>query len=626
MQQNRENESRKKNNEDGLKDNKRSKAIDLFLRHRRAEIESEVESILHCLSALKSLHTLPLQCSQAQALKIGFLHTLSRVLHFGFNGLGDYDDSSYPVDSTLGIVPITSASSTTVLDEEMTPTSALILAVKDKFGLDRVHEAVQPSMNTSDTSRPDQRLSNKSTDLIMEECKREVTAKLSRSLVSDTGFIDFNELFRTVKSCSKSTASSSMFIASDEQDEEEEEEDAEVDAVVVDSLTNRLPVNMEICSGSGEWVVSHAASDLYHRSSKHDKRDKQAAAPPGLTPRALWLALELRCDRVYHTICRSVLENLVRHSQHVRESSVADSALAQSSPPEPSILGGLSNLAVIGGDASHILPNRIAPGSIANVYINHPEPPERTGGVGDSEGQHLLTQSFFTEIHRILSKEGKCTIVTDNLPYAKSLLQALGKTSICEKKSSSRKKVYFTSMILPDAADGDLKSRVLEEEIVISTTQSSEIIGNERKKDVIQKAKIKMKHTDSDDSSEEDEGDKEDNVGYEDDYTYVNDEDVVPLNGNIKSVNNKLKQNAQSNNKNPPRVTMKKSKMIQNVDKEKAFIGRESQVQVLQLWRGDSAEIDDTDSNGDDRASSYFDRMWERGQKKRRYFMVLKKG
>ena len=623
MQQNRENESRKKNNEDGLKDNKRSRAIDLFLRHRRAEIESEVESISHCLSALKSLHSLPLKCSQAQALKMGFLHTLSRVLHFGFNGFGDYDDSSYPVDNTLGIVPITSASSTTLLDGEMTPARALILAVKDKFGLDRVHEVAQPSMNTSDTLRADQLLSNKSTDLIMEECKREVTAKLSRSLVSDSGFIDFNELFRTVKSCSKSTASSAMDIASDEQ---EEEEDADEDEVVVDSLTNRLPVNMEICSGSGEWVVSHAASDLYHRSNKHDKRDKSAAAPPGLNPRALWLALELRCDRVYHTICRSVLENLVRHSQHVRESSVMDSAHAQSSPPEPLILGGLLNLAVIGGDASHILPNRIAPGSIANVYINHPEPPERTGGVGDSEGQHLLTQSFFTEIHRILSKEGKCTIVTDNLPYAKSLLQALGKTSVCAKKSSSRKKVYFTSMILPDTADGDLKSRVLEEEIVISTTQSLDTIGNERKKDVIQEAKIKMKRTDSDDSSEEDGGDEEDNVGYEDDYTYVNDEDVVPLNGNIKSVNNKLKQNAQSNNKNAPRETMKKSKMTQNVKKAKAYDGRESQAQLLQLWRGDSAEVDDTDGNGEDRASSYFDRMWERGQKKRRYFMVLKKG
>ena len=621
MQQNRENENRKKNNEDGLKDNKRSKAIDLFLRHRRAEIESEVESISHCLSALKSLHSLPFKCSQAQALKIGFLHTLSRVLHFGFNGHGDYDDCSYPEDSGLGIVPFSSTSSTTVRDAEMTPASALILAVKDKFGLDRVHEVEQPSMKTSDSLRAGQLLSNKSTDLILEECRREVTAKLSRSLVSETGFIDFNELFRAVKSCSNPTASSPMDLGSDEQDE-----DADKDEVVVDSLPNRLPVNMEICSGSGEWVVSHAASDLYHRSSKHDKRDKSAAAPPGLTPRALWLALELRCDRVYHTICRSVLENLVRYSQHVRESSVADSTHAKPFPPKPLVLGGLSNLAIIGGDASHILPNRIAPGSIANVYINHPEPPERTGGVGDSEGQHLLTQSFFTEIHRILSKEGKCTIVTDNLPYAKSLLQALGKTSICEKKSSSRRKVYFTSVILPDTADGDLKSRVLEEEIVISTTQSSEVTGNERKKDVMQKAKIKMKHTNSDDSSEEDEIDEDDNVEDEDDFTYINDEDVVPLNGNIKSINNKSKQNAQSHKKNPPRGSIKKSKMTQNVEKEKASDGRESQVQVLQLWRGDSAEIDDTDGNGDDRASSYFDRMWERGQKKRRYFMVLKKG
>ena len=39
----------------------------------------------------------------------------------------------------------------------------------------------------------------------------------------------------------------------------------------------------------------------------------------------------------------------------------------------------------------------------------------------------------------------------------------------------------------------------------------------------------------------------------------------------------------------------------------------------LELWRGDSE-----DGNGA-RSSSYFDRLWERGQKKRRWFIVLRK-
>ena len=53
-------------------------------------------------------------------------------------------------------------------------------------------------------------------------------------------------------------------------------------------------------------------------------------------------------------------------------------------------------------------------------------------------------------------------------------------------------------------------------------------------------------------------------------------------------------------------------------------VGLESSAgQALQLWRGDSAEVSVNDDNT--HVSSYFDRMWERGQKKRRWFMVLKK-
>ena len=49
---------------------------------------------------------------------------------------------------------------------------------------------------------------------------------------------------------------------------------------------------------------------------------------------------------------------------------------------------------------------------------------------------------------------------------------------------------------------------------------------------------------------------------------------------------------------------------------------------VLQLWRGDSAEVNDFNDDASpshSHVSSYFDRMWERGQKKRRWFMILKK-
>ena len=41
----------------------------------------------------------------------------------------------------------------------------------------------------------------------------------------------------------------------------------------------------------------------------------------------------------------------------------------------------------------------------------------------------------------------------------------------------------------------------------------------------------------------------------------------------------------------------------------------------LELWRGDSEDGD----TGAPASSSYFDRLWERGRKKRRWFMVLRK-
>ena len=51
-----------------------------------------------------------------------------------------------------------------------------------------------------------------------------------------------------------------------------------------------IPVKMEICSGTGDWIVAQAEREWQQGA------DKVAAAGPG---RALWVALELRQDRVY---------------------------------------------------------------------------------------------------------------------------------------------------------------------------------------------------------------------------------------------------------------------------------------------------------------------------------------
>ena len=140
-------------------------------------------------------------------------------------------------------------------------------------------------------------------------------------------------------------------------------------------------VKLELCSGNGDWLVA------------------QALAEPACT----WVGLELRCDRVYRTFVRNCL------------------------------LNRKDNLVCIGGDAGLIVRQHLTPESLSAVFINHPEPPERTGGDADSQGGHLLTVAFFADLQTVLKKGSGVSIVTDNLPYAKSLLLILAQLAAREQ-------------------------------------------------------------------------------------------------------------------------------------------------------------------------------------------------
>lgn len=171
------------------------------------------------------------------------------------------------------------------------------------------------------------------------------------------------------------------------------------------SAKGKHTVKMEIGSGNGEWLVAQASHDV----------------------ECVWLGLELRCDRIHKTF----LCNLVDGNPN-------------------------ANLTLLGGDASRILPTMIRSGTIASIFINHPEPPERSTGEGDSQGAHLLTQSFFDEMHRILvDVMGTVTIVTDNLPYATSLM-----TSIITHAKMNRRATFVSVSMSKDSAEAD--DRVLE--------------------------------------------------------------------------------------------------------------------------------------------------------------------
>jgi len=135
----------------------------------------------------------------------------------------------------------------------------------------------------------------------------------------------------------------------------------------------RRLVRVEVCSGAGEWVVEHA---------KHDAEV------------ADWVAMELRVDRSHQIFARMALSNL-------------------------------DNLAILCGDALAIFNAHVEPSSIDALCINHPQPPEWSGGVQDSEGDHLLTPSFLRALHASLRPGGTLAIVTDNLRYGRSLATSL---------------------------------------------------------------------------------------------------------------------------------------------------------------------------------------------------------
>lgn len=89
----------------------------------------------------------------------------------------------------------------------------------------------------------------------------------------------------------------------------------------------------------------------------------------------------------------------------------------------------LPNVCVLHGDAAVILTERVPSESVDQIFINHPEPPERTSGTDDCQGQHLLSAAFFVDMERILKSAGTITLVSDNLPYTLSLAQTVSSST-----------------------------------------------------------------------------------------------------------------------------------------------------------------------------------------------------
>ena len=144
-------------------------------------------------------------------------------------------------------------------------------------------------------------------------------------------------------------------------------------------------VKLEIAAGNGDWAVAQAKKD----------------------PESNWVALELRHDRVYGIFSRAVCE-------------------------------GARNLCAMGGDASAVVSERVAPESVSAAFVNFPEPPHNSGDRRAENRHHLLTPEFFERLHVVLAPGGALTVFSDNHPYVVTLAKTLAGMTKTKSKTKTR--------------------------------------------------------------------------------------------------------------------------------------------------------------------------------------------
>jgi pentatricopeptide repeat protein len=276
-------------------------------------------------------------------------------------------------------------------------------ALKKKFGIEQILKALDPqytiktsgdtkvtgSTKVSKKNKKKKSKDEKSVELDEGNAEKidldmtDPTVRFVSHYIDENGQIDFKKMFQ----CKDDNGSGDNKKGDNSGENEGEVREAHV------GKTSCKPVKMEICSGAGEWAVSQAAAD----------------------PEAQWVTLELRHDRVYQTITKS-------------------------------IYAGTKNMCVMAGDAMRILPHHISDESLDVVCVNHPEPPQQRGGKLSSQSKHLLMEDFFDQIERTLKPNGVFTVVTDNLWYGQMLMKDLAERSALRDLAGSDSSVRLRSM------------------------------------------------------------------------------------------------------------------------------------------------------------------------------------
>jgi len=162
-------------------------------------------------------------------------------------------------------------------------------------------------------------------------------------------------------------------------------------------------LHVELGAGSGDWAELQAK----------------------LNPTENYVTVELRADRVAQTFSKCVLH--------------------QDANDEKSKNVPLTNLCCVGSECGSFLRDRVSPGSVKTIFVNHPEPPtqtysvapaggntssNKTNGAGDKSAEepaHMLNSQIILSAARCLEANGKgrLIIVSDNLIYARLICNTM---------------------------------------------------------------------------------------------------------------------------------------------------------------------------------------------------------
>ncbi|RYH29783.1 hypothetical protein EON65_07350 [archaeon] len=355
--------------EEGGKEAKESSSSELFQTHKHAELTQAVEDIEDYISVIHTIYEEKAELFLKLLSAMCYSSMLSKLMCFGYNGLGD-------------IVQNTTGQNASNIAEKM------LLACKEKLGLGNLLSHVYgQELSTNNEHDAD------TFALVQAHTEGDIENSFDTH-----GRLSFSNIFPTLQLQNKAN------LAAQAADGDEK------------TIVKRVPVYLEIGAGHGDWVVSHAA---YHRDS---------LATKSAFPEAYWLALELRFDRSHEILSKQFFSlRPVLHALLDRR-DCKNKGMEQDVIKDLQRIFDTNNLCILSGDATKIVSRHIPHRSVDGIFVNYPQPPERSSG-GGTQGQHLLTKEFFYQLYHILAEQGRITILTDNLPYALMLGEIIASTN-----------------------------------------------------------------------------------------------------------------------------------------------------------------------------------------------------